>query len=93
MVVIVGALFALVGVVYAYLRSTQTKTDERLEAHVKQDIEAHERLARLETKVETLESEVSNLRKRFHDTLDQAKKLMYELYSEFKAEVLRLIGK
>jgi F0F1-type ATP synthase membrane subunit b/b' len=93
MLALVGGLGALVGIIYAYLRATQTKTDDRLDKHIEHDVEAHERLAKLETKVERIEIELDGVRKRLHDAMDDAKRLMWELYEEFKAEVRRLIGK
>lgn len=93
MLLIVGAFLGLVGVIYGILRSTQTKTDEKLDQHITQDVEAHERLARLETKVETLEEEVTSLRKRFHDLYDYVMRGVGALIQDFKAEILRLIGK
>jgi hypothetical protein len=92
-VVIAGALFGLIGVVYQLTRSAQVKTDEKVEA-VKDDVgDLKQDIAQLKTRVEHLEIEVHGLRKRFHDSVDSAKKLMWELYQEFMAEVRRMIGK
>jgi hypothetical protein len=74
-------------------KARSDRNEKRIDDHVADDTKAHERLARLETKVEHLEVEVLSLRKRFHDSVDDAKKLMWKLYEEFMAEVRRLIKK
>lgn len=63
-------ILGLVGVVFTFLRGQDARTDERLDKHITADVEAHERLARLETKVETLDVEVKTMRERYHDFRD-----------------------
>ena len=104
-VAIVVAIVVPVGLaIHAAGRARSERNVKRLDDHIAEDVKAHERLARLETKVDTLETEVDGLRKRFHDTWDAAKRGTWELLDEhrekmadalaaFKAEIMRLIGK
>lgn len=70
----VSIVCGLIGVIYLAGQSRDDKQDARAERsekaladHVRDDIEAHERLKALETKVETHDREIANLRERWHD--------------------------
>lgn len=93
MVVIVGALFGLVGIIYAFLRTTATKTETKLDEVVDDIADVKQRLTKVETKVERIESEVDSLRKRFHDLYDYTLRGVGTLLQDFKSEVMRLLGK
>lgn len=70
----VSIVCGLVGVIYLAGQSRDDKQDARAERnekaladHVREDVSAHERLRAVETKVESLEREVTGLRERWHD--------------------------
>ena len=104
-VAIVVAIIVPVGLaIHKAGQGRSERNIKRLDDHIAEDVKAHERIARLETKVEKIEAEVDTLRKRFHDTWDAAKRGTWELVDEhrekmadalsaFKAEIMRLIGK
>ena len=86
----------VVPIAVALHKSGQSRSErnvKRLDDHIAEDVKAHERLAKLETKVDRLEVEVDGIRKRLHDSLDHLKRGLWDLFQDFKAEVLRLIGK
>jgi molecular chaperone GrpE (heat shock protein) len=67
-VAIVFAVFAgLVGVIYFTLVKRDESTDKKLSNHINEDIQAHERIAKLETKVERAEDEIEGIRERWHN--------------------------
>ena len=73
-VLAIGIAGSLVGIIYWAGQSRDDKQDARFERdektvsdHIKDDVEAHERLKAVETKVEHLEREVSLIRERWHD--------------------------
>jgi hypothetical protein len=67
---VAAIILGLVGVVYTSLRKSEERTDKRLDEHIYEDVKAHERLARLETKVEQHDVEIQSLRDRWHDFRD-----------------------
>jgi hypothetical protein len=65
---------SLVGVIYWAGQHRDDKQDARFDTdeaafkeHVRDDVDAHERLKAVETEVATLKAEVSGLRQRWHD--------------------------
>lgn len=74
----IGGTGALLLILWGVVRSRQDRTDERqindekrMEEHFMDDNAAHERLTRVETKVEGLEKEVRHTRDRVHDIIDE----------------------
>lgn len=61
-----GIVCGLVAVVYGLLRKADDRTEQRLDEHVRSDMEAHERLARVETQVEINTGEIKSVRDRTH---------------------------
>lgn len=64
----------LIAIIYRAGQNRDDKQDARFERdekaltdHVKEDVTAHERLKAVETKVESLEREVTGIRERWHD--------------------------
>lgn len=60
-------LLALLGALWALFRRGVDRTERRLDEHIREDIQAHERLRALETKVESHEREIASIRERWHD--------------------------
>ena len=70
----ISIVSGLIAIIYWSGQSRDDKQDARFERdentvadHIKDDVEAHERLKAVETKVEHLEREVSLIRERWHD--------------------------
>jgi uncharacterized protein YhaN len=77
----------LIGVIYWAGQSRDDKQDSRfdraekaLDDHSKEDSAMHERIVRVETKVETLEAEVGKLREMRHEILDRVTHSISEWY-------------
>lgn len=86
----------LIGVIYLAGQSRDDKQDARFErdeqvfnAHSKEDASMHERIVRVETKVENLESEVEKLRDMRHEILSHTT----EAISSWYANVVEMVGK
>lgn len=75
-----SVIFGLIGIIYWLGRSRDDRQDEAIAGHVKEDIQAHERLKAVETKVATLENEVANLRERWHDHISEVSKTLSSWY-------------
>jgi len=82
-----GIVCALVGVIYWSGQSRDDKQDARFERdekafndHSREDASMHERIVRVETKVETLEGEMSKVRDMRHDILDKVTRALGEWY-------------
>lgn len=78
----------LIGVIYWAGQSRDDKQDVRfdraeksLDEHAKEDASMHERIVRVETKVETLETEVGKLRDMRHDILEHTTRAISEWYT------------
>lgn len=82
-------ILGLVGVVYASLRKSVERTDERIDEHIGEDVKAHERLARLETKVEQHDTEIRSLRVRWHEFRNETMKSAWEYFEERMARVFK----
>lgn len=92
----IGIAASLVGVIYWSGQSRDDKQDARHERHekaladhVKEDVSAHERLKAVETKVEHLEREVSNIRERWHDMRGEISQTLSSWY----LSIIKMIGK
>lgn len=86
----------LVGVIYWSGQSRDDKQDARfdrdekaLSDHVKEDVTAHERLKAVETKVENLEREVTNIRERWHDMRTEISQTLSSWY----LSIVKMINK
>lgn len=86
----------LIGVIYFAGQSRDDKQDARFDrseeafrAHSKEDSLMHERLVRVETKVETLESEVGKIRDMRHEIIEHTTKAISEWY----ASIVEMVGK
>ena len=92
-----GIIVAIVGAVVVPIalaihqagRSRSERNEKRIDDHVSEDIKAHERLARVETRVDRLERETENLRTRWHDLRDDTLRKAFELFTEWKDEIVR----
>lgn len=102
--IVVGVIVSVGIAIHKAGQARSERNIKRLDDHIAEDVKAHERIVRLETKVERLEGEVDSLRKRFHDVVDAAKRGSWELINDhrekinealaaFKAEIMRLLGK
>ena len=65
--IVFAVLAALVGVIYVTLVKRGESTDKKLSNHISEDVQAHERIAKLETKVEHAEDEIEGIRERWHN--------------------------
>ncbi len=68
-------------------RARSERNAERLDAHIVEDVKAHERLAKVETRVERLEIEQERTRDSIHnvrDTLPQKVKELVEWFTKGK---------
>lgn len=91
----VSIVGGLVGIIYWAGQSRDDKQDSRHEKnekaltdHIRDDVEAHERLKAVETKVENLEREVSGLRERWHDMRTEVSQTLSSWY----LSVVKMIG-
>jgi len=92
----IGAMLGLIGLVWGLIKARQDKAEERQEradtrltVHVNEDITVHERVVRLETKVETLEVEVTKVRDMRHEIMTHTT----EALSGWYANVVDTLGK
>jgi hypothetical protein len=65
-------------------RARSERNAERLDAHIVEDVKAHERLAKVETRVERLEIEQERTRDAVHDLRDTLPQKVKELVEWFK---------
>jgi predicted transcriptional regulator len=79
----------LVGVIYWAGQTRDDKQDARfdkdeakLDTHIRDDIEAHERLKAVETKVENLQIEVRSLREMRHEIIEQCSRSISDFYTD-----------
>lgn len=85
----IGICISLLGGFYALFRKGTDRTEERLDEHVKDDIQAHERLKAVEIKVDQLEREVAGIRERWHDLRSEISQTLAGWYMQ----VVKMIGK
>lgn len=92
----VAIVCALIGVIYLAGQSRDDKQDARadkdeqaLREHARDDVRAHERLTAVETKVETLTTEVRSLREMRHDIIEQVSHSLASWYTD----ILKTIDK
>lgn len=83
-----GIVCALVGIIYWAGQGRDDKQDARFERdekavsdHIKEDASMHERIVRVETKVETLEAEVGKIRDMRHEIIEHTTKAIAEWYT------------
>lgn len=93
-----GVICGLIGVIYYAGQSRDDKQDARFEKneatvkeHIRDDILAHERLKAVETKVETLQTEVKTLRDMRHDIIEQVSHSLASWYTSILKEI-QLMG-
>lgn len=86
----------LIGVIYFSGQSRDDKQDARIERneegfsnHVREDASIHERVVRVETKIENLESEVGKLREMRHEIMTHTTTALSSWY----ASVVETVGK
>jgi hypothetical protein len=86
----------LIGVIYLAGQGRDDKQDARIESneeefsdHVKEDASMHERVVRVETKIENLESEVGKLRDMRHEIMSHTTAALSSWY----ASVVEMVGK
>lgn len=96
LVAALSVIGALIGALYWAGQSRDDKQDARHERnekaladHIRDDIEAHERLKALETKVETHDREIAGLRERWHDMRTEVSQTLSNWY----LSVVKMIGK
>jgi chromosome segregation ATPase len=90
-VVLVAALSvigALIGAIWLLLRAKVERLEARLDEHVRDDINAHERLKAAETKIESLDREVTGLRERWHDLRNEISQTLSSWYMS----VIKMVG-
>lgn len=87
----------LVGVIYLAGQHRDDKQDARfdtdeatLKEHVRDDVKAHERLVVVETKVESLETEVKALRDMRHQIIEHCTKALAEWYQKVVEMIAKL---
>lgn len=92
----IGIVGALVGIIYYAGQSRDDKQDARFERnehafneHTKEDASMHERIVRVETKVETLELEVGKIRDMRHEIMKHTTEALASWY----ASVVEMVGK
>lgn len=88
----------LIAVIYFAGQSRDDKQDARFERnergasdHVREDASMHERVVRVETKVEALEEEVGKLRDVRHEILERTTRVLSEWYVSIMDQVRKLI--
>lgn len=87
---------ALIGVIYLAGQGRDDKQDARFERdekavsdHIKEDASMHERIVRVETKVEALEVEVGKIRDMRHEIMKHTTEALASWY----ASVVDIVGK
>lgn len=89
LVTAISIIGTLVGAIWLLLRAKVERNDSKIDEHIKDDIEAHERLKAVETKVENLEREVMGLRERWHDLRNEISHTLASWYTS----VIQMINK
>lgn len=91
----VSIVCGLIGIIYLAGQSRDDKQDARAERnetaladHVRDDIEAHERIRALETKVDSHDREIANLRERWHDLRNEISQTLSSWY----LSIIKIIG-
>ncbi len=90
-VAIVVAIVVPVGISIA--RSARARRDrdtKRLDDHITEDIKAHERIARIEIRVDRLEQEQDSMRRRFHDFRENTLKELWQLFADWKDQIIAM---
>lgn len=77
-----AAIFGLIGIIYAAVRSRQDRQDGRLEHHIDEDVKVHERVSVIESKVVQLEREQGGMRTRLHDLASDVTKIVGRLFKD-----------
>lgn len=92
----VSIVGGLIGVIYLAGQTRDDKQDARAERnekaladHVRDDISAHERLRAVETKVESHDREIANIRERWHDMRTEISTTLGNWY----VNIVKMIGK
>ena len=92
---IAGAFGALLGIIWKLVTLAIARIEKRLEDHIAEDIKVHERVVRLETRGETDEKEITELRERTrnmrHDILGEVTKMMLGWYNDAVERLIRMI--
>lgn len=95
-IAVFAVVSALVGLIYKLGQSRDDKQDRRAERteksiadHVRDDAQAHERLTRVETKVEALQTEVRSLRDMRHEIMQHTSAALASWYQK----VVEMISK
>lgn len=88
----------LIGIIYLAGQNRDDKQDARFERdeeslndHIRDDTAMHERLVRVETKVDTLKEEVEKIRDMRHEILEHTTKAISEWYISIMEHVRKLI--
>lgn len=89
----------LVGVIYYAGQSRDDKQDRRADRnersiadHIRDDTQAHERLTRVETKVDALQTEVRSLRDMRHEIMEHTSHALASWYQKI-VEMISKLGK
>jgi phage shock protein A len=91
---IIAAIVVPIGLaIHAAGRARSRENVERLDRHIEEDVKAHERLARLETKIDRIEIEQDGIRKRFHDFRDGTMRDAWQLFQDWKSEMVHRFGR
>jgi hypothetical protein len=88
---IVVAIVVPIGLaIHAAGRARSTANQKRLDDHITEDVRAHERIARLETKMDRVEEEVAGLRQRYHNFRSDVMKDVWDLVQRLKADLVTM---
>ena len=94
--ILVSVVSGLIGIIYWAGQNRDDKQDARAERneeaqadHIKDDVNAHERLKAVEIKVEQLDREVTGLRERWHDMRGEISQTLSNWY----LSVVKMINK
>lgn len=85
--IIITIGLALIGAVWALVRRSSERTEQRLDDHIHEDTLAHERLRAVETKVESLEREVKSIRERWHDLRSEITTTLGNWYTQLVNQI------
>jgi hypothetical protein len=93
---VVSIAGALIGVIYLAGQQRDDKQDARAERnekaladHIKDDINAHERIKALEIKVDNHDREIASIRERWHDLRSEISTTLGNWY----VNIVKMIGK
>ena len=72
---------AIAGLILRLASRQPDRTEKRLDDHIAEDVKVHERVVKIETKVDTLEAEVRSLREMRHEIIENVTKSLASWYT------------